>query len=234
MQLLADGPRHGRVGRHATLAPPTWDIVAEPLAGPLDRLDRAWGAVRHLNAVVNTPRMARAPITRTCPRSPRSTPTSRRTCGCIASYRALAAAPAFAALDAAQRRAVDNELRDFRLGGAELADAAEGAVQGRAGRARASSPRSSTTTCSTPPTRGRTTSTIANELAGVPDDVVAEARAAAEADGKPGWKLTLRMPCYLPVMQYADNRALRATLHRAYRDARVRSRRQPRVGQRRR
>ena len=46
--------------------------------------------------------------------------------------------------------------------------------------------------------------------------MLAEARAAAEADGKAGWKLTLRMPCYLPVMSYADNRALRATLHRAY------------------
>ena len=55
------------------------------------------------------------------------------------------------------------------------------------------------------------------ELAGIPADVLAEARAQAEADGKPGWKLTLRMPCYLPVMQYADNRALRAALHRALR-----------------
>jgi hypothetical protein len=54
------------------------------------------------------------------------------------------------------------------------------------------------------------------ELAGVPADVVAEARAAAEADGRAGWKLTLRMPCYLPVMQYADSATLRATLHRAY------------------
>ena len=70
----------------------------------------------------------------------------------------------------------------------------------------------------------------ANELTGVPESVLAEARAAAEADGKPGWKLTLRMPCYLPVMSYADNRALRATMHRAYRDARVRPGRQRKRG----
>ena len=77
-------------------------------------------------------------------------------------------------------------------------------------------PRSSTTTCSMPPTPGRSTSPIRNELTGIPESVLDEARAAAEADGKPGWKLTLHMPCYLPVVSYADNRALRATLHRAY------------------
>ena len=53
-------------------------------------------------------------------------------------------------------------------------------------------------------------------LAGVPADVLAAARQDAAADGKPGWKLSLRMPCYLPVMQYADQRPLRETLYRAF------------------
>src|SRR5204862_8140410 len=53
-------------------------------------------------------------------------------------------------------------------------------------------------------------------LDGVPVDVKVEARSGAEAQGQLGWKLTLRMPCYLPVMQYADNRELRRTLHRAF------------------
>ncbi len=52
-------------------------------------------------------------------------------------------------------------------------------------------------------------------LAGVPADVIAAARAAAEADGRAGYKLTLRYPCYMPVMQYADDRSLRALMHRA-------------------
>jgi oligopeptidase A len=54
------------------------------------------------------------------------------------------------------------------------------------------------------------------ELAGLPDDARQAAREAAEADGKSGWKFTLHMPSYLPVMQYADNRRLRAALYRAY------------------
>jgi hypothetical protein len=58
--------------------------------------------------------------------------------------------------------------------------------------------------------------TDARELSGVPESVLAEARAAAESEGKAGWKLTLRMPCFLPVLTHADSRALRATMHRAF------------------
>jgi oligopeptidase A len=50
----------------------------------------------------------------------------------------------------------------------------------------------------------------------VPDDVVQAAQAAAQAEGKEGFKLTLKMPCYLPVMQFARSSALRETLYRAY------------------
>ena len=53
-------------------------------------------------------------------------------------------------------------------------------------------------------------------LAGIPADALEAMKAAAEADSKPGWKITLHMPSYLPVMQYADNRALREQIYRAY------------------
>ena len=53
------------------------------------------------------------------------------------------------------------------------------------------------------------------ELAGIPEDVLQAAREAAQKDGKDGWKFTLHMPSYLPVMQYADDRALRETMYRA-------------------
>ena len=43
-----------------------------------------------------------------------------------------------------------------------------------------------------------------------------DSREAAEKDGKAGWKFTLLMPSYLPVMQYADNRRLRAAMYRAF------------------
>jgi oligopeptidase A len=49
----------------------------------------------------------------------------------------------------------------------------------------------------------------------VPDDVIAAARADTAAEGRSGYKLTVRYPCYMPVMQYADDRSLRALMHRA-------------------
>ena len=54
------------------------------------------------------------------------------------------------------------------------------------------------------------------ELAGVPQDVIETARELAKAEGKDGYKLTLKMPSYLPVMQFAASSALREVLYRAY------------------
>src|SRR5205807_4347011 len=51
-------------------------------------------------------------------------------------------------------------------------------------------------------------------ISGIPEDVLAAAREAAEKDGKQGWKFTLHAPSYMPVMQYADDRQLRQTMYR--------------------
>ena len=99
--------------------PATWDIVAEPLAESLDRLDRAWGAAGHLNAVVSTPEW-RSAYHENLPKVTDFFTDLAQDLRLFARYRELAAAPSFAALDTAKRRAITNELRDFRLGGAEL------------------------------------------------------------------------------------------------------------------
>jgi len=201
-------------GVAADSRPATWDTVAEPLADALDRLDRAWGAVEHLNAVVSTPALREA-YHAALPKITDFHADLAQDVRLYGRYRELAAAPSFASLDAAKRKAVANELRDFRLGGAELA---------AAGKIRLKAVEEELAELSARFDDNLLDATNAwslhvedeRELAGVPRDVIAEARAAADADGTTGWKLTLRMPCYLPVMSYADNRALRATLHRAY------------------
>jgi oligopeptidase A len=195
-------------------APPCWDNVVEPLAEALDRLDRAWSAVRHLNAVVSTPQMREA-YNGNLPKVTAFHTDLALDLRLFDRYRALAAAPGHAALDTAQRRAIANELRDFRLGGAELADASKArlkAIQEELAELAAKFDDNvlDATNDWALVVAGE------SELAGIPADVLAEARALAAADDKSGWKLTLRMPCYLPVLQYADNRALRARLHRAY------------------
>ena len=193
---------------------PTWDAIVAPLAECLDRLDRAWSAVRHLNAVVNTPALRDA-FYENLPKISSFYADLGQDERLFGKYRALKASPGFATLDGGERRMIENELRDFRLGGAELADD---------DKARFKSIQEELAELGAKFDEHLLDATNAwslyveseVDLAGVPDDVKAQARADAEADGRSGWKLSLRMPCYLPVMQYAENRALRRTLHRAF------------------
>jgi oligopeptidase A len=209
------GDARAAVERVATdREPATWDRVAEPIADALDRLDRAWSAVSHLNAVVNSPELREA--YNACQGKLVAFHTDlAQDLRLYAKYRALRGAPAFAALDPAQRTLIDNELRDFKLGGAELPAADKARLKSLNAELADLSTKFEENTLDSIDAWAHYVDT-AQELAGVPADVLAAAQAAARADGKPGWKLTLQMPCYLPVMQYAQDRRLRRRMHEAY------------------
>jgi oligopeptidase A len=211
---LVDAARQAIEAIVADPRPATWDTVAEPLAGPLDRLDRAWGAVQHFNAVMSTPEWREA-YHAALPTVTAFFSDLAQDMRLFARYRELAAAPVFATLDPAKRRAVTNELRDFRLGGAELPAPEKARLKALHEELAVLSARFDDNLLDAT-NEWAFYVTDPDELSGVPDSVKAEARAAAAAEGKPGFKLTLRMPCYLPVMSHADNRALRATMHRAF------------------
>ena len=195
-------------------APPSWANVAEPIAVALDALTRAWGAVAHLNAVVSTPALRDA-YNGNLPEVAAFYAEIGQDLRLYERYRALAGSPEYATLDPARRRVIDNELRDFRLGGALLPESDKARLKSLQEECAALSAKFDDNVLDA-------TNDWASyvdderELAGLPPEVVAEAAAAAEADHRAGWKLTLRMPCYLPVMQYAESRDLRLTLHRAY------------------
>jgi oligopeptidase A len=191
----------------------TWQNVVAPTESAFDHLDRAWGAVKHLNAVVSAPAIRDA-YNASLPRVTAFYADIAQDPRWFARFRALRDGAGYDALDAAQRRVVDNALRDFRLGGAELSDA---------GKARFKAVQEDLATLSARFDDNVLDSENAwvhyveeeQDLAGIPPDVVKTARLAAEADGRAGCKLTLRHPCYMPVMQYADHRELRALMHRA-------------------
>ncbi len=193
---------------------PTWHALVEPLAEVLDRLQRSWGAVSHLNAVVNTPELREA-YNANLPKIVSFYTELGQDLRLFARYRALCDSDAFARLDPAQRKLIDNELRDFRLGGAELNEIDKATFKEL---------QEALAELSTQFDEHVLDATNAwalyadddAELAGIPADVLLAAREAAAAEGKPGWKLTLRMPCYLPVMQYAHNRDLRRRMHEGY------------------
>lgn len=193
---------------------PTWEGFVEPLASANERLARVWAQVAHLNAVVNSPALREA-YNAALPKVTEFGTSQGQDLRLYGRYKALAASPAFAGFAPARRRLVENELRDFRLGGAELPEAGKARFGQLQEELAALSSRFQDNVLDATNDFGLFIDDPAR-LSGLPADVRETARAAAAKDGREGWKLTLHMPCYLPVMQYADDRALRAEMYRAH------------------
>jgi oligopeptidase A len=190
--------------------PADWKAIAATLDIATERLGRAWGAVSHLNSVADTPEL-RAAYNAALPRVTDFWTRLGSNEQLYAKYKAIDAA----ALEAAQQQALHNALRNFVLGGAEL--------QGEAKtRYAAIQERQAEVTQKFSENALDATDSFAlyvspAELSGVPQDVIDTGIAAADKDGHAGQvKLTLKMPCYLPVMQFADSSALREQLYKAY------------------
>ena len=193
--------------------PADYDALSAVLDVATERLGRAWGAVRHLNAVMDTPEL-RAAYTENLPRITEFHTRMGADERLYAKYKAILAAPAATALSPARRKALSNAVRDFVLSGAELQGEAKARfTQIQERQAELSRGFSEHVLDATD---GFAHYASEAELDGVPADVVQAARAAAQAEGLEGCKLTLHFPSYFPVMQYARNRALREKLYTAY------------------
>jgi len=193
--------------------PADYDTLARVLDVPVERLRRTWGHVCHLQSVADTPALRAAHAENL----PRITEFSTRLASdprLYAKVKALAASPAAAALTPARQKVVADTLRDFVLGGAELQGAARERFAAIQERLAELSKRFGDHVLDA--VDAWTLDVDEARLAGVPADVVHAARARAEAAGQPGCRLTLQLPCYLPVMQHAEDRALRETLYGAW------------------
>ncbi len=198
----------------AATTPATWRDVIEPLDDATERLSRAWGAVSHLNAVADTPEL-RAAYNAAEPKLTAFWTELAQNLALFNKYKQIAAAPEFSSWSAARQRLVQNELRDFRLGGAELPPqpkARYGEIQERKS---ALSTRFAENALDAINAFALYVTDEA-ELDGVPADALAMYREAAATEGKPGFKLTLQYPSYLPLMQYARTRNLREQMYRAW------------------
>jgi oligopeptidase A len=198
----------------APSTPATWDSIVEPLDDAMERLGRAWSAVSHLNAVVDTPQL-RAQYNANLPRLTQFWTELAQNEALYAKYKAIAARDDFAALPAARRRVIANELRDFRLGGAELSPPDKERLRAVRERQAQLSTRFAENVLDATNAFELLIEDAA-QLAGVPADTLQMLREAAQDDAKPGYRLTLHAPSYLPVLQYADDRELRERLYRAY------------------
>ena len=189
--------------------PADWNAMAKVLDVATERLGRAWGMVGHLNAVADTPEL-RAAYNEALPRVTEFFTRLGADEKLYAKYKAIDPSK----LQPEQRQAHKNALRNFLLSGAELTGGAkERFAQIQERQAELSQKFSEHALDATD---AFAYYAAEEELDGVPPDVVQAARAAAEAEGKSGHKLTLKMPSYLPVMQFGHNRTLRERLYRAY------------------
>src|SRR5258706_345460 len=98
---------------------PAWDRVVTPLDNVNERLSRAWGVIGHLNAVLNSPEL-RETYNDMLPVVTQYWTEISQNETLYAKYKALRSGPDYASLSGAQQKSLENELRDFRLGGAEL------------------------------------------------------------------------------------------------------------------
>ncbi|CAG0996643.1 oligopeptidase A [Rhodocyclaceae bacterium] len=194
--------------------PATWDAFVQPMVDTGERLSRAWGIVGHLHSVNDIPPWRDA-YNGMLPEVTRYYAELGQNLALFAKYKALRGSPEYAALAPERRRIVDNEVRDFRLSGAELPEEQKPRFQAIQEELASLGAKFSENLLAATTAHA---AWIDNEadLAGLPEDVKAAARAAAEREGKPGWKFVLQAPSYIPVMQYADNRELRARMYRAY------------------
>ena len=194
--------------------PATWDDLAEPLEDATESLGRSWSVISHLNSVADTPEL-RSTYGAMLPDVTAFFSSLGQNLALYQKFKELSKGPEFTKLNRAQKKVIENSLRDFRLGGAELNDADkprfaqiqdEQAILGKAFSDHVLDA-----------TDGFV-HLVSNEsdLIGLPEDVKAAAADTAQQKGLKGWAFTLHFPSYYPIMQYSENRELRRLMYEAY------------------
>ena len=193
---------------------PHWDNLVKPLELMNDTLEKAWSPVRHLNSVKSSPELRDAYNSCLPLLSEYGTEISQNR-DLYNAYRRIAESSEFDDFDASRKKTINDALLHFRLGGVELEEPArERYQQLQSELSELQSKFENNLLDSTQAWQYLTEDET--ELAGLPDYAVAMTRQLAEQKDLPGYRVTLDMPCYLAVITYADNRALRKAVYEAY------------------
>ncbi len=193
---------------------PTWDSFVQPFEDANEHLARAWGQVGHLNAVMNSPEL-REMYNANLPKVTQYYAELSQNLALYRKYKAIHDSAEYAKLNAEQRKVIEHELRDFRLGGAELPEDQKARFMAIQEKMSALASRFSDNLLDATNAYSWVVEDE-KDIAGIPSDERHVAAEAAQQAGKKGWLFTLKAPSYGPVMQYAENRALRERLYHAY------------------
>ncbi len=192
----------------------TWDDFVQPLEDMDERLGRMWSPVTHLNSVMDNEAL-REVYDRCLPKLSEYQTELAQDERLYRGYKAVADHPDYGHLTQAQRKIVENTLRDFRLSGAELSASDKQRFKAIQQELAALNNRFSQNVLDATQAWALWI-TGEEDLAGLPESARAVARQAAQEDGKRGWKFTLDGPAFVAFMSYADNRELRRQMYEAY------------------
>ena len=194
--------------------PISWDTLMQPLDELNDRLSRSWSPVRHLNSVMSSDAL----------RAAHDVCLSKIT----AYYTELGQDPELykalqrlskhsAALNDTQRKALDDALLGFHLSGIDLPNDQQNRFKAIQQELAQLQSRFEQNVLDATMAWKRFFPT-SDALAGLPDSALAMLQQAAAEDTSDaeGWLINLQMPSYHAVITYADDRALREEIYRAY------------------
>ena len=191
-----------------------WANTVEKLTDITERVGRIWSVVSHLNSVVDTPEL-RAVYNELMPEITIFFTEIGQDIELYNRFKIIKNSAEFNTLSQAQQTKLNHDLRDFVLSGAELppeqqAELAQLQTEGaQLGAKFAQNIQDATDAFGI-------YFDDAAPLAGIPEDSIAMFAAAAQSEGKSGYKIGLQIPHYLAIIQYADNRELREQIYRAY------------------
>ena len=192
----------------------TWDNLVQPLEDMDDRLSRAWSPVSHMNSVMNSEALRDA-YNACLPKLSEYGTEMGQNVGLYQAYKAVNDSKDYDRLDTAQKKVIENALRDFHLSGVDLTNDKKDRFKEI--RQQLSQLTTKFEENVLDATQGWTRQ-VEDEvrLAGLPESAQAMARQAAAQKELNGWLFTLDFPSYFAVMTYADDRDLRSEMHEAF------------------
>jgi oligopeptidase A len=209
-QILADN----RAAIEALInnaAPASWETVMQPLEDLEDRLSRAWSPVSHMNSVVNSDELRDA-YNACLPKLSQYATEIGQNQKLFALFEQVSQD---ANLNTAQRKAVDNALRDFRLAGVDLPEDKKQRYMEIQQELSALTSKFSENVLDATQAWSKLIDDE-SRLAGLPESAVAMAKQTADQKEQKGYLFTLEFPSYFAVMSYADDRALREEMYIAF------------------
>jgi len=193
---------------------PTWETLVEPMEDIDVSIDRVWSPVSHMNSVVNSDELRKAYNACLPMLSEFGTELGQNE-DLYRAYKQLAESEAYQSLDTAQKKVIDNAVRDFRLSGVELNQADRDEYKNITQKLTELSAKFEENLMDA--THGWKKHITDKELlSGLPESTIAMAEQFAKRDNVDGWVFTLDFPSYMPVMSYADNREFREEMYTAF------------------